>query len=125
MTRTVLVVDDEPDIRELVRAALEHLAGWRVLVASGGQEALALAAAEQPEAILLDVMMPGMDGPEAARRLGEDPRTRTIPVVMLTAKAMSVPDVTADPGPVVGVLAKPFDVLTLAGEVEQILGWAS
>jgi CheY-like chemotaxis protein len=124
MTRTVLVVDDEPDIRELVRLALEHLAGWRVLVASGGAEALTISAADQPEAVLLDVMMPGMDGPETARRLGDDPRTCDIPVVLLTARAMSPAELTATGTPAAGVLAKPFDVMALAGQVEAILGWS-
>ena len=134
MTRTILVVDDEPDIRALVRLALEHLAGWRVLDASGGEEALTVAADERPDAILLDFMMPGMDGSQTARRLGEDPRTATIPVVFLTAKAgatigRGTPDGGTDgvPGPgvatVVGVLPKPFDAMSLADQVRGLLGW--
>ncbi len=61
MNRRVLVVDDEPDIREIARLALGHVAGWTVLMAAGGHEALRIALEEQPDAIVLDVMMPEMD----------------------------------------------------------------
>ena len=131
MTRTVLVVDDEPDIRLLVELALSHVAGWRVLLASGGAAALEVAAAEGPQAVVLDVMMPGMDGPETARRLAADPRSAHIPVVMLTADVGSArPGEPSAPaaapgttGGVRGALRKPFDPLTLAHQIEEVLGW--
>ena len=122
MTRTVLVVDDEPDIRLLVELALSHVAGWRVLLASSGAAALEVAAAERPEAVVLDVMMPGMDGPETARRLAADPRSADIPVVMLTADVAPSRVAPAHPG-VRGALRKPFDPLTLAHQIEEVLGW--
>lgn len=124
MSHRVLVVDDELDIREIARLALERLAGWRVLTAGSGEEAIVVAAAEQPEAVLLDVMMPGLDGLETARRLAAQETTARIPVVLLTARARSAERAELEHAPVVGVLTKPFDPATLARDVEQILGWA-
>ena len=85
MGRRVLVVDDEDDIRELARLSLEHVGQHSVLVAGSGREALEVAARERPDAILLDVMMPDLDGLEVLERLHGDPRWQALPVVMLTA----------------------------------------
>lgn len=83
-----------------------------------------MARTEQPDVVLLDVMMPGMDGPQTAAKLQEDPSTRTIPVVFLTAK-LSDPDTLNIPERnLAGVIAKPFDPMTLAAEISQLLGWA-
>ena len=125
MSRLVLVVDDEPDIRELLQLALEHVAGWQVLTASNGPEALIAAADKLPDAILLDVMMPGMDGPETARRLAEDPRTRSIPVVLLTAKVLSSERTALSDTEARAVIGKPFDPMTLAHQIEDALGWGA
>lgn len=124
MSRTVLVVDDEPDIREIVRLALERLAGWTVLTAASGVEALALAAENLPDGIILDVMMPGMDGPETARRLAADPVTAHIPVLLLTAKARTGEKAQLATEPVAGVLTKPFDPTRLAADIAAVLGWS-
>jgi CheY-like chemotaxis protein len=121
----VLVVDDEPDIREIARLALERLAGWTVSTASSGREALEKAATEQPEVILLDVMMPEIDGRETARQLAANPATSAIPVILLTAKAMTTERAQLAAEPVVGVLTKPFDPVSLALDVERLLGWAT
>ena len=124
MSRRVLVVDDEPDIREIAQASLEIVEGWQVETASNGAEALRAAAAQRPEAILLDVMMPDMDGPATFRRLSEQPSTAGIPVILLTAKVqVSDRRQFSDLG-VAGVIAKPFDPLTLAQQVRDILGWS-
>lgn len=123
MTRLALVVDDEPDIREIARLALEEVAGWRVVEVSNGEEALEVAAEEQPDVVLLDVMMPGLDGPSTARRLASDPRTRHLPIVLLTARVGSVEVAKLRSGPVAAVLAKPFDPMTLADDVSEVLGW--
>ena len=125
MTRRVLVVDDEPDIREIARMALELLGGWEVVTASSGAEALEVAAREQPDAVLLDVQMPGMDGTETARRLREASATAHVPVLLLTAKARSAEREQLAVDPVVAVLTKPFDPTTLAAEVSRALGWTS
>lgn len=125
MTHRVLVVDDEPDIREIARLSLERLAGWTVLTAASGDEALQLAAQELPDAVLLDVMIPGMDGPEVARRLAADPTTAGIPVLLLTARARSAEREELAEGPVAAVLTKPFDPTSLADDIAGALGWTS
>ncbi|MCE5202738.1 MAG: response regulator [Actinomycetia bacterium] len=94
MTKRVLVVDDERDIANLERAALAG-AGFDVTIASSGPEALESASASLPDAIVLDVMMPGMDGWEVARRLREDSVTSAIPILMLTAQGLGEESVPA------------------------------
>lgn len=84
MTKKVLVVDDEPNIAELARIKLTR-EGFDVATANSGEEALAEVASRRPDVIVLDVMMPGMTGWEVARRLREDPETKDIPILMLTA----------------------------------------
>ena len=123
MTRSAVVVDDEPDIREIARLALETVAGWRVAVGSGGSEVVELVAREQPDVVLLDVMMPDLDGPSAARLLAADARTAHVPVVLLTARVTPSEVAGLREGPVAAVLAKPFDPMTLAADVGRALGW--
>jgi CheY-like chemotaxis protein len=124
-SRRVLVVDDDDTIRELVQLSLETLTGWDVLTASSGAEALRRAAEEHPDAILLDVMMPELDGPATMAQLRADPRIGDIPVIMVTAKVQaSERRRFADIDGVRGVIAKPFDPMTLADEVAGMLGWA-
>jgi len=110
--RHVLVVDDEDDVREVVSATLRLLAGWRVTEASSGEEAIALAVADVPDAVLLDVMMPGMSGNEVLDRLRADATTRDVPVIMMTARAGF---------DAANVISKPFDPLMLPGRIRKIL----
>ena len=124
MSRKILLVDDEDDIREVAQMSLEMTAGWQVLTAPSGPEALRLAAAERPDAILLDVMMPGMDGPATARELRAGAATAHIPIVLLTAKVQPADRRRFDDLGVAGILSKPFDPMTLADEVAAVLGWA-
>lgn len=119
----MLVVDDDDAIREVAQTSLELVAGWEVQVASSGQEAVQLCCADPPDAVLLDVMMPAMDGPTTYARLQADTRTRDIPVVLLTAKVQPSERRRWDQLGVAGVLPKPFDPLGLAGEVADLLGW--
>ena len=123
MTKRVLIVDDEDDIREVAQLSLEMTAGWEVLTAASGAEALSRAAAERPDAILLDVMMPEMDGPATYERLRASSATRGIPVVLLTAKVQASDQRRLSELGVAGVLAKPFDPMRLADEVAEVLGW--
>jgi CheY-like chemotaxis protein len=123
MSRKILLVDDEDDIREVAQMSLEMTAGWEVFTASSGAEGLRLAAAERPDAILLDVMMPGMDGPATARALKAAPETADIPVILLTAKVQAADRRRFDDLGVAGILAKPFDPMSLADEVRGVLGW--
>jgi two-component system alkaline phosphatase synthesis response regulator PhoP len=117
MTR-VLVVDDEPAIRLLARVNLEA-DGMEVLEAGDGETAVTQARGEQPDLILLDVVMPRIDGLEVARRLRGDERTRDIPIVFMSG-LVELPEEAAGRGD--DVLVKPFDPLGLAAFVEQTLG---
>jgi CheY-like chemotaxis protein len=123
--KRVLIIDDEDDIREVAQVSLELVGGWEVLTASSGSEGIQRAQAEQPDAILLDVMMPGLDGPTTFERLQADPSTRGIPVLLLTAKVQSAERARFDSLGVQGVLSKPFDPMKLASEVAEALGWAA
>jgi CheY-like chemotaxis protein len=119
MPKRILVVDDSPLIREVAKVALAG-AGWETLTAESGEEGLAMAADSAPDAILLDMVMPGMDGPAVLAALREGPQTREIPVVFVTASA-GAPE--TEQGGADGVIAKPFEVGALAGQVAEVLGW--
>jgi CheY-like chemotaxis protein len=121
--RRVLIIDDEEDIREVAALALEAIAGWKVFTASSGAEGIEVAIAQQPDAILMDVMMPGVDGPSTFRKMQQIPSIVHIPVVLLTAKVQGVDKRRfADLG-VSAVLFKPFDPLKLAEQVSEALRW--
>ena len=122
--KRVLIIDDEDDIREVAQASLEMMGGWEVMTASSSSEGLAMAETEQPDAILLDVMLPDIDGPATFQRLQAIPATRQIPVVLLTAKVQAADQRRfADLG-VTAVLSKPFDPIALASQVAEALGWS-
>lgn len=124
MSHKVLIIDDEDDIREVAALSLESVAGWEVVTANSGAQGLARAAEHMPEVILLDVMMPGMDGPTTFRELRKNPATAKIPVLLLTAKVQSSDQRRfADLG-VEAVLFKPFDPLTLSDQIAGVLGWS-
>ncbi len=122
---TVLVVDDDDSVREITQLALEVVAGWQVIAAGGGAAALELARAHRPDAVLLDVMMPEMDGPTTLRHLKADETTRDIPVILLTAKVLAGERQAWDELAISGVIAKPFDPMGLPAEVSRMLGWTS
>ncbi len=123
MSHRILIIDDEDDIREVAALSLETVAGWDVAVASSGAQGLARAAEYNPDAILLDVMMPGMDGPTTFRALRRNPATAGIPVLLLTAKVQGNDQRRfADLG-VEAVLFKPFDPMTLSSQIAGVLGW--
>jgi CheY-like chemotaxis protein len=123
MSKTLLVIDDDDDIREIAQLALELGASWKVLTASSGNEGVAMAVKSRPDAILLDVMMPGMDGPATYELLRQGKHTSTIPVVFLTAKTRPAERERLLALGVNGVLAKPFDPMTLSEQVATLLGW--
>jgi CheY-like chemotaxis protein len=123
MSHRILIIDDEDDIREVAALSLETVAGWEVAVASSGAQGLVRAAEYNPDAILLDVMMPGMDGPSTFRELRRNPITAGIPVLLLTAKVQSNDQRHfADLG-VAAILFKPFDPMTLSAQIADVLGW--
>ena len=124
MSRKILIIDDEDDIREVAALSLESVAGWEVAMASSGAQGIVRAEEIQPDAILLDVMMPGMDGPSTFRELRKNPATSRIPVLLLTAKVQATDQRRfADLG-VEAVLFKPFDPLTLSAQISDVLGWS-
>jgi CheY-like chemotaxis protein len=125
MTKRILVIDNEPYIQEVAKICLETIAGWEVLTAGSGQEGIDKAASEQPDAILLDVMMPDMDGTATFQKLQVDPTTRAIPVILLTAKIQSSDRQRYTEMGMKTAIAKPFDPLTLANQVASALGWDS
>jgi CheY-like chemotaxis protein len=125
MTKRILIVDNEQYIQEVAKACLEHVAGWDVLLAGSGQDCLRQAAAEQPDAILLDVMMPDMDGITTFKQLQEDPATQSIPVILLTAKIQPSDRQHYIQIGIRETIAKPFDPLNLAGQMASALGWDS
>lgn len=117
----VLIVDDEADIRRIARLSLGRIGGMEVAEAEGGAEAVARALEEKPDVILLDVMMPGLDGPAALAALRTEPATAGIPVVFLTAKAMRSEVERLKALGARGVLTKPFDPMTLSGDLRAVL----
>ncbi len=119
--KKLLLIDDEPDIREVATLALETMGVFEVITAESGAIGIERAASERPDAILLDYMMPGLDGPSTFERLRGAPRTREIPVIFLTAKVQPADRRRlADLG-ACGVLAKPFDPLSLSDQVAALL----
>jgi CheY-like chemotaxis protein len=123
VSRKILIIDDEDDIREVAALSLESVAGWETVTANSGAQGVARAAEHQPDAILLDVMMPGMDGPSTFRELRKNPATAKIPVLLLTAKVQATDQKRfADLG-VHAVLFKPFDPMTLSQQISGVLGW--
>ncbi len=117
----ILYVDDEADIREIVQLSLELDPDLEVRSCASGEEGLELAAAWRPNLILLDVMMPGMDGPTTFARLREQPETAGIPVVFITARTQMQEVQRFRELGARGVLAKPFDPMTLADQVRALL----
>ena len=122
--RRILIIDDEDDIREVAALSLESVAGWQLYTASSGAEGMRVAAAELPDAILMDVMMPAMDGPTTFREMQKMPNLTGIPVILLTAKVQGVDQRRFAGLGVAAVLFKPFDPLTLAEQMSAALGWS-
>ncbi|MCH7786408.1 MAG: response regulator [Chloroflexi bacterium] len=121
--RRILIVDDEDDIREVAKVSLEMVGGLEVLTACSGSEAIEKAKAELPDAILLDVMMPDMDGPTTFQKIQADAAIQHIPVIFLTAKVQANDHRKFAELGVSGVIAKPFDPLNLSAQVAKVLGW--
>jgi DNA-binding response OmpR family regulator len=123
MARTVLVIDDSDLIRAVAQLALGRQDGWEVICAESGAEGLDLARRNRPDAVLLDVVMPGLDGPDTHKRLRDDDSTREVPVIFLTAQSDEADLARLAELDVAGVIAKPFDPAGLAAQVSELLGW--
>jgi CheY-like chemotaxis protein len=119
--RKILLAEDEEDIRKVAQISLQFRGGWTVSLATDGEECLAKAAAERPDLILLDCMMPKLDGYETCRRLKQDPALREIPVIFLTARSQESEVRKGLALGAVGYLIKPFNPMSLAAEIREIL----
>lgn len=117
----VLLVDDDRNIRRIAQIALAEVGHLQVTLASSGQEALNLVQHEQPDLVLLDVMMPEMDGFATLIKLQKDPKTSAIPVIFMTASVTDDEQQQYRTLGVRGVIVKPFDPMTLTEQIKQIL----
>jgi CheY-like chemotaxis protein len=118
---SILLVDDEPDIRTIAEMSLSQVGGWKTILASNGAQALELAAKHKPDVILLDVMMPEMDGVSTFKALAAAAETRHIPVIFMTAKVQSHEKADYVGFGAAGVIAKPFDPMRLPSDILSIL----
>lgn len=116
----ILYVEDEPDIQAVARLALEAVGGFTVDIAGSGEAALARVADFRPDLLLLDVMMPGMDGPATLRALRALPGVANLPAIFMTARVQphEVAELLAEGA--IGVIAKPFDPMMLAVSIRQL-----
>lgn len=121
--KQVLVIDDEDDIREIAKVSLQISKQWQVLTASSGEEGVAIAAASQPDVILLDVVMPDLDGLMTLDTLKKTPATRLIPVIMLTATGSIVSDRQYAELGAEAIVTKPFDPGLLGDQIATALHW--
>ena len=117
----ILIIDDEEDIREIAQLCFEVVAGWKVSTVQSGSEGLIYAESKQPDAILLDMMMPDMNGLHTLVKLRNNKLTKDIPVIFLTAKDNLLDTNRLTQLKVTGIIPKPFEPMTLANQVEQLL----
>jgi len=122
-TKRILIVDDDIGIRRIVQLSLNTIANWEVLLASSGSEGVAIAEAELPDAILLDVMMPGMDGIETLSKMQANPATKLIPIILLTAKSKVSAEKPFNNIAIAGIITKPFKAPQLVTQIRSILNW--
>lgn len=122
MTKSILVVDDEEDVRALIQLGLEMKAGWNVLNASSGEEAIAIAQNQKPDVILLDLMMPDMDGKTTLQRLKSNPATQQIPVILMTAKSKYSVEESFNGLDVAAIFTKPLRPLNLPQQIIDVIG---
>jgi two-component system, OmpR family, alkaline phosphatase synthesis response regulator PhoP len=122
-TKRVLIIDDEETIQTVVQFGIRLAAGWDVITASSGLTGVDTAKIEHPDVILLDVMMPEMDGISTFKILQTHPETKQIPVIFLTAKAQAAERRQFNDLGVSGVITKPFNSLDLPEQIAKILHW--
>ncbi|MEL7357966.1 MAG: response regulator [Cyanobacteria bacterium J06560_6] len=122
--KNVLIIDDEVSIQKVVAISLKMEADWSVITASSGKEGILQAERHQPDVILLDVMMPELDGIATFEALRKNPVTQPIPVVLLTAKTRAADKQLFQKLGVAGVITKPFPPLALASEIAKLVEWS-
>ncbi|WP_245927376.1 response regulator [Aphanothece hegewaldii] len=120
--KTILIVDDEEDVRAITVMGLEMSVNWRILSASSGKDALKMAKEHQPDVILLDWMMPDMDGRTTLQHLKKNPLTQTIPVILVTAKEQDSV-FNSENLEIAAMISKPFRPLKLAEQIKEALQW--
>lgn len=121
--RRLLVIDDSPLVRKVVEASLAATRDWEVAIAASGREGIEQASAEPPDAILLDVKMPEMDGPATLAALRAGGPTRAVPVLLMTAEDRAEELERLRALHPAGIVGKPFDPGALAGQIGDLLGW--
>ncbi|MBF2003859.1 MAG: response regulator [Synechococcales cyanobacterium M58_A2018_015] len=124
MTKRILIIDDDSDVLAVTQLALKTVGGWMVSTATSGREGIEKAAQEQPDAILLDVMMPDMDGFATLQALQSNPTTQSIPVILMTAKVQTSEQRLTHQG-VTATIIKPFKAMKLPAQIADLLGWNS
>ena len=122
-TKSILLIDDEPNLAQVIAVCLETFKGWNVRVVNSGKEGLKLLETINPDAIVLDVMMPEMDGLTVFSHLQQNINTQNIPTILLTAKMQVSDRARFSQLGVAGVISKPFDPLKIADEISAILKW--
>lgn len=122
-SKRILIVDDEESIQTVVQFGIRMAADWEVMIARSGPQGIAMACDHSPDAILLDVMMPDMDGIATFKALQGNPPTAHIPVIFLTAKAQTSERRQFQDLGVSGVITKPFNSLDLPDQIARILAW--
>lgn len=121
--KCILVIDDENGIRNLIRFSLEALTPWTVLTASSGTEGMTIAETYAPDAILLDVMMPDLDGIATFAQMQLHPALQNTPTIFLTAKATAAECESLLALGIVGVITKPFKAQALVSQIRNYLNW--
>ena len=122
-TRNLLVIEDDADNRTLIKFALEHIAGWKVLTAVDGIEGITMAETQRPDVILLDFMMPSLDGLDVLDILKSNLFTCSIPVIFITAMVQTKLLSQLDNSLAVGIITKPFKIIDLDFQIAEIFRW--
>jgi CheY-like chemotaxis protein len=122
--RKILAIDDSALIREAAKIALGTIGGWQIVTAVSGEEGIARAVSDEFDAVLLDVVMPGMDGVAVAERLHSTPATSLLPIVLLTADDRLEDSERFRRVPAAGVILKPFEIPDLTRHMAVLLGWS-
>jgi two-component system, OmpR family, response regulator len=118
--RSIMLVEDEPDIQEVARLSLESFGKFKVHICSNGQEALDSVESIKPDLIMLDMMMPGMDGLTTLKLLRENASLQNIPVIFMTAKAQANEMKQYIEKGAIGAISKPFDPIKLVSDIKEI-----
>ncbi|MBE9000941.1 MULTISPECIES: response regulator [unclassified Nostoc] len=123
ISKTILLIDDELNVREIVKLCLQDLAGWNVVTADSPLEGLLSAVRDSPDAIVLDISIRDTASFELINKIRNNPETQAIPVVLLSAKVRWLNSQILRQYQVAGIILKPFDPVTLPAQIATLLGW--